>query len=82
MADSEFAIETDLVIAAIGEQNSSDEGGMDLTLEVMRRSITALGYEIVGELPVLGVFAKGKIIEQPQTLQQAEELGKKLASSL
>jgi multimeric flavodoxin WrbA len=70
------------VIAAIGEQNDSDEGGMDLTLEVMRRSITALGYEIIGELPVLGVFAKGKIREQPDTLQQAEELGKELASRL
>jgi multimeric flavodoxin WrbA len=70
------------VIAVIGEQAGRQEGGMDLTLETLRRSIEALGYEIIGELPVLGVFHKGKIREYPQILKQAYDLGKQLASLL
>jgi hypothetical protein len=52
---------------------------MHLTLEVMRRSIEALGYEVIGEVPVLGVFHKGKVREYPQALEQAEDLGRRLA---
>jgi len=70
------------IIAAIGEQATHEEGGMDSTLDTMRRSVVALGYEIIDELPVLGVFAKGKIKEYPQILEQAERFGKKLASLL
>lgn len=70
------------ILAAIGEQATTEEGGMDSTLDTMRRSIVALGYEITDELPVLGIFAKGKIREYPQILEQAERLGKKLASLL
>ena len=70
------------IIAVVGEQATREEGGMDLTLETMRRSITALGYEVVDELPVLGIFHKGKIKKYPQVLEQAESLGRRLASSL
>ena len=70
------------IIAVVGEQSTGEEGGMDLTLETVRRSIVALGYEVIGELPVLGIFAKGKVKEYPQILEQAEVLGKKLASSI
>jgi multimeric flavodoxin WrbA len=70
------------IIAAIGEQATHDDGGMDSTLDTMRRSVIALGYEIIDELPVLGVFAKGKIKELPQILEKAEVLGKKLACLL
>ena len=70
------------IVAVVGEQASREEGGMDLTLEVMRRSIVALGHEVIGELPVLGIFDKGKVREYPQTLQQAEEMGRQLASLL
>jgi len=52
---------------------------MDLTLETMRRSIKALGYEVVGELPVLGIFHKGKVRKYPQILEQEEALGRQLA---
>jgi hypothetical protein len=41
-----------------------------------------LGYEIIGELPVIGIFHKGKIKEYSETLQKAEELGIKLAQRL
>ena len=44
------------IIAVVGEQASREEGGMDLTLKVMRLPIEALGYEVIGEMPVLGIF--------------------------
>ena len=68
------------IIAVVGEQASREAGGMDLTLETMRRSIEALGHEVIGELPVLGIFHKGKVREYPQILEQAEDLGRRLAS--
>lgn len=67
------------IIAVVGEQATREEGGMDLTLDTMRRSIVALGYEVIGELPVLGIFARGKVKEYPQILEQAEDLGRQLA---
>lgn len=70
------------VIAVVGEQASREEGGMDLTLETVRRPIVALGYEIIDELPVLGIFHKGRVREYPQVLEQAETIGKRLASLL
>jgi len=68
------------IIAVVGEQASREAGGMDLTLETMRRSIEALGHEVIGELPVLGIFHKGKVREYPQILEQAESFGRRLAS--
>ena len=70
------------VIAAIGEQSTVEASGMDSTLETMRRSIQALGYEVIDELPVLGIFHKGKIKEYADVLEQCEVSGRKLASSL
>ena len=55
---------------------------MDLTLATLRLSIEALGYEIIGELPVLGIFQKAKVKEYPQILDKAGILGKQLGSSL
>lgn len=69
------------IVAAIGEQ-PNEAGGMDLTLETFRRSINALGYEIIGELPVMGIFHKGRIKDLPEVLDQAEALGRKLAALL
>jgi multimeric flavodoxin WrbA len=70
------------VIVVVGEQADYEEGGMSLTLEVMRRPIEALGYEVLDELPVLGIFRKGGIMDYPRTLEQAEELGLRLASAI
>ena len=68
------------IIAVVGEQATREAGGMDLTLETMRRSIKALGYEVIDELPVLGIFDKGKVREYPQVIEKAEALGRRLAS--
>ena len=67
------------IVAAVGEQTSREDG-MDLTLEAMRLPIKALGYEVIGELPVLGIFSKGKVKEYPEILEKAEALGRWLAS--
>ncbi|MFC1865512.1 flavodoxin family protein [Chloroflexota bacterium] len=67
------------IIASVGEQTTREDGGMDLTLQAMRLPVEALGYEVIGELPVLGIFAKGKVKEYPQILEQAEYLGRQLA---
>lgn len=70
------------VVAAVGEQATIEEGGMDTTLVILRRNIGILGYDIVGELAVLGVFEKGAVQGQPCALRDAEALGRRLASEL
>ncbi len=70
------------IIAVVGEHKDQEEGGMNLTLATLRLSIDALGYEIIHELPVPGIFQKGKIREYPQILEEAEAVGRKLISSL
>lgn len=70
------------IIAVVGEQATREEGGMDLTLETVRRSMKALGYDVIDELPVLGIFHKGRVREYPQVLEHAEALGRRLASLL
>lgn len=70
------------LIAAVGRQNDRDFGGIDLTLKVMRRSIQALGHELIGELPVTGMVRKAEVRRHPDVLDQAETLGRELASSL
>ncbi|MDD5590461.1 MAG: flavodoxin family protein [Dehalococcoidales bacterium] len=66
------------VISAIGEQPNCVDSGVDLALQAMRLPIEALGYEVVGEIPITGIFEKGEIINYPDILNQAELLGKKL----
>lgn len=69
------------VLGVIGEQTDPDEA-IGLTLQAMKLPLEALGYEIVDELPVIGLFQKGKINEEPATLQKAGEIGVKLARTL
>jgi multimeric flavodoxin WrbA len=64
------------VIASIGEQKSYKEN-VGFTLDAMRIPIEDLGYQVIGELPVLGVFKKGGISKQ--VLEKAESLGSQLA---
>jgi multimeric flavodoxin WrbA len=67
------------IIASIGEQRSYQEG-VGFALEAMRIPIEDLGYQVVGELPVLGVFKKGGISKE--VLEKAESLGSQLARQL
>ena len=68
-----------MIIAAIGEQSDLEEGGMDLTLKAMRRPLEALGYEVTGMMPVLGIFDKGEIEKRQRILDEAKKLGRRLA---
>lgn len=68
------------IIAAVCEQN--DKKDMGFTIEAMRMPLEALGYEIVGELSVLGTFARAKIKEQTSTLIKAAELGVNMAKAI
>lgn len=68
------------VLSAVCEQK--DPGDMGFTLDAMRRPLEALGYEIVGELPVYGLFDKGKVKDHEEILFSAEKLGRDLAESM
>ena len=68
------------IAVAICEQESKED--MGFTLEAMRLPLTALGYEIVGELSVFALFDKGKVSEKSDILDRAAKLGVKLAQSL
>lgn len=70
------------IIAAIGEQSDSEEGGMDFTLKAMRLPIEALGYGIIAMIPVLGTFEKGKIETNQKIIGKAEKLGKQMARTI
>lgn len=68
------------VIAAIAEQE--DEKDMGFALDAMRLPLTAHGYEIVAEIPVLHLFDRGIISKHEDVLKQAEQAGEKLAGSI
>jgi multimeric flavodoxin WrbA len=68
------------VLAAICEQVTEED--MGFTLEAMRRPVEALGYEIIGEFPVFGVFDKGKVRDNSKILADASTLGADLAKSI
>jgi len=70
------------LIVAVGEQTDYEEGGMDLTLKAMRLPVEALGYQIIDEIPVLGIFHKGIVKKYPEELEKAEGMGRLLASRL
>lgn len=68
------------VIGAVCEQ--SEMSDMGFTLEAMRLPLEALGYEMVGELAVLGVFDAGAVGEDQEVMTKAKDLGRVLAGSL
>jgi multimeric flavodoxin WrbA len=68
------------VLAAVAEQE--DEYDMGFTLEAMHRPLKALGYEVIGQLPVLGIFDRGGVKKKDDVLSGAEKLGRELATAL
>lgn len=55
---------------------------MGFTVDAMRLPLEALGYEVIGVLPVFRVFEKGKVKEDSEALIRAEQLGSNLADAL
>jgi multimeric flavodoxin WrbA len=68
------------VLGAVCEQeNPSDMG---FTLEAMRYPLQSLGYEIFAEIPVFGIFDRGKIKDDDDVLANAEKVGVDFGESL
>lgn len=55
---------------------------MGFTLEALRYPLEALGYQIIAELPVFGVFDRAKVKTQEAVMQQARQMGRDLAQAL
>jgi multimeric flavodoxin WrbA len=68
------------LLGAICEQ--IDVSDMGFTLEAMRYPIEALGYEIVGQLPVFGIFDRGKVKEKEEVMTKAYQMGRDFGQSL
>lgn len=68
------------VLAAVCEQENKED--MGFTLDAMRLPVEALGYEIIGELAVFGIFDRAKVKEKNEILIKAIKLGSDLAKSI
>jgi len=68
------------VIVAICEQESKRD--MGFTLEAMRMPLEALGYQVIGELAVFRIFARGRVREDAEALEKAFVLGRDLAAAI
>jgi len=68
------------VIAAVAEQERVED--MGFALEAMRLPLQALGFEIVAEVPVRGVFDRGAVADKPSAVARAEEAGRILGRAM
>ena len=68
------------VLAAVCEQKNKED--MGFTLAAMRRPLEALGYDVIGELPVFGIFDRAKVKKEKDILAAASQLGVDLADAL
>ena len=67
-------------LAIVAEQISEEDLG--LTMDALRMPIEAFGYQIAGELSVMGKFEAGIVGQDPEVMQKCADLGKKLAAAL
>lgn len=67
-------------LAIVAEQISEEDLGF--TMDALRMPIEAFGYQIAGELSVMGKFEAGIVGQDPKVMQKCAELGKKLAEML
>jgi multimeric flavodoxin WrbA len=67
-------------LAVVAEQ--MEEKDLGLAMQALRMPIKAFGYEIAGEVPVLGKFEAGIVAKDPDVMKRAVELGRKLAEML
>lgn len=66
--------------AIVAEQVEEEDLGF--AMDALRMPIEAFGYQIEGELSVMGKFEAGIVAKDHGVLEQASELGKKLAEML
>ncbi len=67
-------------IVSVGEQHGSE--GIGVTLEAMRLPLQALGYEVVAEFSVTGVFHHGQVVDRTDVMDEAEDLGRILGNAV
>lgn len=67
-------------VACVGEQ--LDMHDLGITLPALRMPIEPMGYRVVGELPVLGMFQPGKVRSAEDVLEQARKLGSDVVEAL
>jgi multimeric flavodoxin WrbA len=68
------------IVVAICEQEHEED--MGFTIDAMKTPLKALGYDVIGELPVFKVFHKGKVKDNKEALEKAKELGRKLTQAI
>ena len=69
-----------VVISAVCEQNNIDD--MGFAIDAMSRPMEALGFEIIGVLPVFNAFERGAIKKQEKIMSKAYDLGIQLGKQL
>lgn len=69
-----------VVIAAVCEQENKED--MGFAIEAMQRPMEALGYDIVGTLPIFRSFEKGAVRKQEDIMATAYALGVSLGSAM
>jgi len=67
-------------IVSVGEQHGTE--GIGLTLDAMRLPLEALGYEVLAELPVTGVFERGRVAAENEDMDRVGDLGGRLAEAV
>jgi len=65
------------LVVAVSEQNDVADAGF--ALEAMRMPLEALGYEVIEDLLVPGVFGKGEVARRPEALRTVEDAARDLA---
>ncbi|MGE4298428.1 MAG: flavodoxin family protein [Desulfovibrionaceae bacterium] len=68
------------VIGVVAEQTRRAD--MGIALDALRLPLVALGYDIVAELPVLGLFDKGIVARHVEIMDRAMQAGLALAHAL
>lgn len=69
-----------VVLAVICEQ--SDPKDMGFAMEALQRPMEALGYEVVGRLPIFKAFEKGIVKHHTEVLEQAYQMGIELGDAI
>ncbi len=68
------------IVFSVSSQDEMGETGF--TLEAMGYPLTALGYDVIEDFSVTGIFERGAVRHQLETLNAAYEKGRRLAKIL
>jgi len=68
------------IVFSVSEQDEMGETGF--TLEAMGYPLTALGYEVIEDFSVTGIFERGVVRNEMEVVNAAFERGRRLAKTL